>query len=373
MKVAVIGLGAGGTATARHLARSGHNVVGFEQFSLGHDRGSSHGASRVARFAYTDPLYSSLMDAAAPLWRDIEAETQRELWCRNGHVMVVPRGHEHLGVMTQALSSQHRNFEVMDRHAVMQRFPAFTITDDELAVFQPDGGFIRPSMSVAAFAESARAAGAQLHEHCAIVSITARADSIGISTADGEYHSVDRVVISAGPWMSRLAPPLAQPLVVSRQQFVYLAVTGDPSRYEPSVFPTWGHSVTNWYGFPTDGMYPGLKIAHHEDGITTDPDQVDRDLAPSTLAASLVEFSARIVGAGVQVLSSATCMYTNTWNEDFVIDHLPGEERIVMMSACSGHGFKFMPYLGAITANLVTGTRNEFDISRFRARWADAS
>jgi sarcosine oxidase len=372
MKIAVIGLGAGGTATARQLARRGHDVVGFEQFTIGHDQGSSHGASRVARFTYTDPLYTALMDAAAPLWVELEAETGRELLCRNGHVMIAPRGHDHLNAMTDALSAQHRRFEVLDRNAISKRFPAFLITDDELAVLQPDGGFVRPSESVRAFANSARRSGAQLHENSPIASIEPRTDSVSIVTTQGSRHDVDRVVISAGPWMSRLAPALTDPLVVSRQQFVYLAVTGEPSLYDSTHFPTWGHSVTNWYGFPSDGVYPGLKIAHHEDGIESNPDHVDRHLAEVTRTTSLVEFAARVDGATTTVLSSATCLYTNTWNEDFVVDHLPDDDRIVMMSACSGHGFKFMPYLGVITANLVTGEPNDFDISRFRAQWASA-
>jgi sarcosine oxidase len=364
VRVAVIGLGASGLATARYLAHRGVEVVGFEQFTIGHDQGSSHGASRVVRFTYVDTLYTSLMDTAAPLWRDIEAERNVELLCRNGHVMLAPYGHDDVVSMQRALTTSGRTFELLDRTAMHTRFPSFLMTDEEIAVFQPDGGFVRPSLSVKTFADSAREAGAQLFEQHPIVTVDPLLQGIRLVDRNGDHYDVDRVVVSAGPWISRFVSAVTRPFVVSRQQFVYLGVSGPPSLYAPEVFPTWGH-IDNWYGFPSDGQYPGLKIAQHTDGITSDPDAVDRQLDGDTLTASIAQFSHRVAGATGQLVSSATCLYTNTWNEDFVIDHLETDDRIVIMSPCSGHGFKFMPALGMIAGNLALGEPAGFDTRRF--------
>jgi sarcosine oxidase len=164
MKIAVVGIGGTGSAAARHLARAGHQVVGFEQFAIGHDRGSSHGHSRIIRYTYPDLLYTQMMGDAYPLWAELEEEAGEELFVRCGGLYLGPRAHPEIGATEQSLRQAGLEYSVLSAEALRERFPAFRLQSGEVALWQRDSGFLRADRCVLANARLARAYGAVLRE-----------------------------------------------------------------------------------------------------------------------------------------------------------------------------------------------------------------
>lgn len=365
MRVAVVGLGGAGAQAARLLAEEGHDVTGFERHRLGHDRGSSHGASRIIRYAYEDALYTRLTRRARALWDELEASAGEELFVRCGGVTLGPREHPRMARVREAMASERVRFEELSPSEVAERFPAIRLRDGEAALYQADGGFLRASRCVAAAWRLARASGAALHEGESVASIAWRGGRAVVATSGGE-RDFDACVVAAGAWIGRLVPGLAPRLTVLKQQVVYCAIETHAERFEPSRMPTWIDVGSHDYGFPSDGEVEGVKVAHHGDGPAVDPELDDRavDLARET--AMLERARRRLPDLSDRVVSAQACLYTMAPGEDFVIDRVPGAPGIVVASACSGHGFKLTALTGRLAADLVLGRELPEDCARLR-------
>ena len=363
MRVAVIGVGGSGSAACYHLARAGHEVVGFEQFSLDHDRGSSHGASRVIRLSYLDGFYTSLMANARPLWDLVEHEFGHELIQRCGHLMISPEDNDDVSNMATSLDAIGASYIPLTANEVAERYGSLRLAHGEHALLQPDGGFLRASRCVQAHATLARNRGATILTGRKVTAISETADAVVVHS-DEVQHLFDRAIVTAGPWLSSLLHDLPLDLTVTRQELVYFAVE-DERPYSPAHAPVWGHSVSNWYGFPVDGDVPGIKIAHHVLADQTDPDHVRAGLSDQTRTLAWEEARLRHPGVINTVILAKTCLYTNTTNEDFLLDRAPGHDRLWVVSGCSGHGFKFTTLLGKLAADLATDQPVQQDLSRF--------
>jgi sarcosine oxidase len=373
--VVVAGLGAMGSAAAYHLARRGARVAAIERFEPGHDRGSSHGQSRIFRLAYFEhPSYVPLLRRARDLWRELERVAEQKLLHAIGIVEIGPPGGS-LVSGTLASSRLHDlPHEVLDAADLMRRFPAFRVPADYIGVAQPDGGFVQAEEVVRAHVALAKAEGAHIRVGETILSVEPRGNGVRVTTDHGtvEAHTV---VVAAGPWMKKLLPDLAAPLRVTRQATGWFA-PADQTLFLPDRFPVFllesRHGIH--YGFPLHGQ-DGIKIAkHHHADESVDPDLYDRHVGAADDALIRAALADHLPAANGLMLTSQTCLYTMTPDGDFVVDRVPEWPQIIVASACSGHGFKFAPVIGEIVAEMATTGTTKHDIARFRlARFHEQS
>jgi sarcosine oxidase len=370
MRILIVGVGGVGAMAAWHLARAGHKVVALEQFRLDHDRGSSYGDSRIVRRVYPDTLYTALMADAYALWDALQAQTpEEELFRQVGGVFVGPVTHPEVRLAQEALEQAGVDYEVLDPDACRLRFPAFALRAEERAVYEPSMGYARASVCVRAAARLARQRGAELREETPVAAIERDGEGIRVVTAGGESLRADRLLMTAGAWTG---PLLARsgvnvPLQVTRQPYIHLRPAQHAADFEAGRFPVWidmGSPVA--YGFPRLGDVPGVKIGIHDRGVVTTPETVDRELREEDRAAARRYAAARFPWLSSEIVYEKVCLYTNTPDEDFLIDAIPGLPNAFVISACSGHGFKFTPLLGQIGAALAAGDSLSYDLSRFR-------
>lgn len=334
MRVAVIGAGAAGTAAARFLAKAGHTVTVFEQFELGHDRGSSHGTSRIIRRVYPDSLYTALMERAYPLWEGLEEETGGRLLFRTGGVYFGPR--DHPDMVSASASMSEAKHECLECVSARQRFPQFRFGEEEMVIVDPSMGYLDASACVRAMANSAVRHGTTLRTGYRVEGIEPLDRGVRV---DGEGFDV--AAITAGPWTTRFCPEL--PLTITKQQKVFFR--SDGARFRSPDMPVWIDAETLYYGFPDIGA--GVKAAAHVPGPATDPDSLTRD-ADASQARDLQEYLARRLPGLGEPHTVQTCLYTNTPDGDFVIDRI--SDRTAVCTACSGHGFKFAILAGQMLA-----------------------
>ncbi len=366
MKIAVIGVGGVGSAACRFGARGGHEVVGFEQFLIGHPRGSSHGESRIIRYTYPDLLYTQMMGDAYPLWAELEEEAGQELFVRCGGVLFGPREHERVRATRDALAAAGLPFETLEPDEASQRFPAFALRPDEIALFQRQSGFLRSSRCILANARLAREAGAELREEAPVCGLEPRSGGVVVRTARGE-ELFDRVIVTAGAWMGRLLEGCGLPLQVEQRQIMYVSIARHHKYFEAGQMPVWIDAGAFYYGFPSDGQLAGVKLASHVRGAPFNPDDEARPVIEENVEHALAYARERLPDTGGHALHAQACLYTVTPDEHFVLDRAPGLENVWLCSACSGHGFKFTILLGKLMVDLATGGSYERDLSRFSA------
>jgi sarcosine oxidase len=363
--VAVIGLGVMGSAALAALARRGVRAAGIDRFAPGHDRGSSHGATRVIRQGYFEhPSYVPLVRAAYPLWRGLEALTGETLLTVTG---ILEMGTPECELVAGTLQSARLHglpHDILDAAGVIKRFPAFRVPDDFIGVFQPDGGFLRAEPAVAAFQSAARRAGADLRTEERVLGVEPHGDGVRVTTERGEVHA-GCAVVAAGAWLTSLLPQLPAPLRTTRQVLAWFE-PAERSEFAAGRFPVFflQNQDGAFYGFPADA--DGVKVArHHHLDETADPDRYDRTVSAADEALIRNFLKAHLPDAGGPLAAARTCLYTMTPDGDFIIDRLPAHPQIIVASPCSGHGFKFAPVIGEILADLATAGRTEHDISRF--------
>jgi len=367
LTVAVVGLGAAGSATAAQLAERGVRVIGFDRFTPPHDQGSSHGRSRIIREAYFEhPLYVPLVQRAYALWDALEQRSRRTLFRRTGGLMMGPADG---AVVAGALASarEHRlPYELLDAAQVSRRFPAFRIPADHVAVFEPRAGILDPESAIAEQLKVARAAGAELRLGTSVLAWRARPEGgVEIDTTAGTTRA-DRLVLATGAWTGPMLGELALPLVVERN-VVHWFEALRPDDVTLARMPVFIHESSPgkaWYGFPDQGE--GLKLALHHQGRPTTADSVSRDVAPDEVNAVRSLAKRFMPGVAGTHRSASVCLYTNTPDEHFLIDHHPSSQDVVVASPCSGHGFKFAPAIGELVADLVMDRTVRFDLTPFR-------
>jgi sarcosine oxidase len=363
--VIVCGLGAAGCAALYRLAGAGARVLGLDRYQPGHDRGSSHGLTRVIRLGYFEhPSYVPLVRRAYELWRELEAAAGRPLLHVTGIAEIGPPD----GVLvrgTLASAQWHRlRHEVLDAGALMARFPAFVLPRDVVGVVQPDGGFLEVEPAIAAFVAQAAAAGAEIRAGETVRSVEPDGGGVRVTTDRGVV-TARQAIVAAGPWTSMLVTGL--PLRVTRQVTAWFAPT-DQALFAPGRFPVFltesRHGMH--YGIPPHGGF-GVKVAkHHHRDETVDAETYDRAVSPDDEALIRGLVADYLPAANGAMTDARTCLYTMTPDGDFIIDRLPGAANIIVASPCSGHGFKFAPAIGEILCGLALDGTTPHDISRFR-------
>ncbi len=364
--VAVVGLGIMGSAALHHLAKRGVRAVGIEQFTPGHDRGSSHGETRIIRLGYSEhPSYVPLVRAAFDLWRALERDSGQPLLRMTGIVEIGPRGGTQVSGTLRSSQLHGLPHELLDAAGAMRRFPAFRLPTDFAAIFQPNGGILAVETAIEAQLARAAAAGAAVRTGETVRSIETTAAGVRIVT-DRATIEAGQAIVAAGPWLKQLLPDLAAPVRVTRQVVCWFQ-PADAALFAPDRFPVFiidtpeGH----FYGFPADGQGRVKFAMHHLEEIA-DPTVGARTVIEADAAPLRAALAAYLPSANGPRLHAKTCFYTVTPDRDFIVDRLPGAPNIIVASPCSGHGFKFAPVIGEILADLAKDGATRHDISRFR-------
>jgi monomeric sarcosine oxidase len=361
VEVAVVGAGLLGSAAARSLATRGVPTLLFEQFGLGHARGSSHGATRIFRYSYPDPCYVEMAVRAGEAWATLIADAGEELLVRTGGLDAGPGA----GDCADALAACGVEHAWLTDARVRDRFPGIGARPGERMLFQPDSGVSLAGRTVAALQRLARRDGATIRAGIPVLGIEAGRDQVVLRTAAGEVTA--RVaVITAGPWAQGVlagALPQIPRLMPTVQQVRYFAPR-DPAAPWPTLIE-WPPTGLSWYAVPAAGGAPGVKVAAHIPGPAVDPAD-----GPFTVDPALEEEAAgyvrdRLPGLDPAGLAAETCLYTMTSDEDFVLDRAGP---LVIGGGCSGHAFKFGPLLGEFLAALALGQDIPVPRERFALR-----
>jgi sarcosine oxidase len=369
--VVVCGLGAMGSAAAQHLARRGKRVLGLERYTPGHDRGSSHGLTRIIRLGYFEhPSYVPLLRHAYKLWHELEQAIGRRLLHLTGIAEIGPTD-SRLVRGTLACAHLHGlRHELLAAPELMRRFPAFSVPPDYVGVLQPEGGVLEVEPSIAALLALATAAGAEIRSGEVVRAVEPRAGSVRVVTDRGSVEA-GAAVIATGAWVRSLLPGLAAPLRATREVMGWFDPI-DARLFSGGRTPVFiiesRHGMH--YGIPPQaGVQAGIKVAkHHHRNETVDPDTYDRTVSAADEALIRAAIAEHIPAANGRLIAAKTCLYTMTPDGDFLIDRLPGAPSIIVASPCSGHGFKFAPVVGEILADLATTGATRHDIARFSLR-----
>jgi sarcosine oxidase len=351
----VIGLGVMGAATCRSLAQRGLRVLGLEQFQIGHDRGSSHGRTRVIRKAYfEDPRYVPLLHETFEAWRALEASCGQSLLHVTGCVNIGPPDHECIRGVIESAREHSLPCEQLDAGAIAQRWPALKPSPGDIGVFEADAGILMAEPCVKALADDAEARGAVLRCGEKVERWAADADGVVVHTTSGEYRA-RRLALCAGPWMSALAGDMGVSLSVERQVQAWFEPV-EPRHCEVGRLPVFIHFTPNgdFYGMPNlNGQ--GVKAAQHHGGAVTTPETVGRAFTPQDEKKIRGYLSRHLPSANGPLRDATICLYTNTRDSHFIIDRHPAYSNVWIAGGFSGHGFKFAPVVGESLAAMVTG------------------
>ncbi|HKI92838.1 MAG TPA: FAD-dependent oxidoreductase [Gaiellaceae bacterium] len=325
-RIAVVGAGIMGCATAWALVARGADVTLVEQFEPGHDRGSSHGRSRIVRLSYPDPEWVRLAAEARAGWAELEVETGRTLLQLHGLVELAASRELTSGRGLTANGVEHRRLSAAEARAL-----GVVLPDGWSALYEPSGGIVHADAARAAFLDAALARGARLET--------------GRRVSSPGQLDADVVVVTAGAWVESLVPGL--PVRVTRETTVYFRHEGPPLPSIVEIVEIAGGHATYALHDPVHGVKAGV----HHAGAEADPDETgspDERLVAAT-AAWVAE---RLPDVAPEPVGAETCLYTTTPDESFVLER---RGRVVVGSACSGHGFKFAPSVGRRLAELALG------------------
>ncbi|MBX2998304.1 MAG: N-methyl-L-tryptophan oxidase [Caldilineaceae bacterium] len=368
--VVVIGAGGMGAAAAYHLAGDGRRVLLLEQFQVGHKQGSSHGGSRIIRHSHAEAAYASLAPAAFDLWRQLEAESGALLLVETGSLDFGPPNLPALIGRMETMAALGFPYEVLDQTEMKRRFPQFRLADDWVGFYQPGAGILAATRAVETMAAQAVRRGVTLQEESRVLAVTPEGDGVVVEV-DGP-HGRERIhaaqsVITAGPWAGiflsqlGLTESLNLPLKVTHQQVAYFETIPDAQEmWNAARSPVYiSLPMPHFYGFPIWERPGQIKVALELHGDVVDPDTHDRRVLPEAvdeLSALVAEYLSGVIPKAV---SAEACLYTQSPDQEFIIDRHPQHPQILFAAGFSGRGFKFTILTGRLLADLAaTGAQD---------------
>lgn len=366
--VIVLGLGGMGSAALYEAARRGMSVLGIEQFGLAHDRGSSHGATRIIRRAYFEhPNYVPLVDRSYELWENLERESGRKLLTRCGLLLFGPPEGPIISGVKRAAQAYPMTIEELSRHDVTRRFAGFHPNPDMVALLESDAGFLYVEDCVRTYVERARSLGAVARFETRVLDWDVSASGVLVATTERKF-TAKRLIVCAGPWSGKFLSDLHLPLEVRRKVVLWLRPAGHDYDLDKDC-PIFGFDTPEglFYGFPRIDAR-GVKVGDHTGGdAVATADDVARTLNPGD-AERIMRFTRQFMpGLSADILEHSICLYTMTPDEHFIVDRHPRFANIAYAAGFSGHGFKFAPIVGKTLVDLIDGSVNAAPI-----RFSDA-
>lgn len=371
--VIIVGLGGMGSAAACHLAGRGLRVLGLDRFDPPHDRGSSHGSTRVIRQAYFEhPAYVPLLLRAYEGWRNLERASGQPLLLLPGGLMIGPPDSEVVSGSLRSARLHGLPHQLLEAAELRRRFPAFRLPETHVALFEEAAGLVFCEKAIRAHLDLAARRGASLRFQSPVLQWRVRPGGVEVVTTQGTDFA-GRLVLTPGPWAPELLRDLGLPLTVERQVLCWFDPPGGIALFQPDRFPIyiWQRSPNcSPYGFPAvDGNRGGVKIALYRspETETCTPESVDRKIRNSdetNLREVIREFLPALDGP---LLRATTCLYTLTPDLHFIIDRHPAHPEVIVAGGFSGHGFKFCSVVGEMIADLVTDRAPACDLSLFRS------
>ncbi len=367
--VIILGLGAMGSAAAQHVAERRVKVLGIEQFTPPHDKGSSHGGTRMIRQAYWEgPDYIPLVLRAYELWGRLEQDAGAKLLTMTGGLILGPAASQLVKGGIAAADAHGIRYSVLSRSEIRERFPAITPLEDDVAVHEELAGFLLPEECIRAQLKMAAQNGADLHFNEKVVNWSAQSDRIEVTTDRGTYEA-EHLVIAAGPWANQALRHVF-PLRVTRQVMTWIDPRGGVEPFLPSRFPVFlcespedGYLT---YGFPAvDGPSGGVKAAIHGSPVECTPETIDRVIHELDGSEVIRRLRPRFPALDSEIVKAQTCMYTMTPDEHFIIGQHPQYPAVSIACGFSGHGFKFAAVVGEILADLATTGQTKHPIGIF--------
>ena len=352
--VIVIGCGGVGSAALYHLAARGARVLGIDQFPPGHDRGSSHGETRVIRQAYFEhPDYVPLLNRAYELWSELELRQSRRLYHECGVLEIGPPDGEVVPGVLHSARAHDLVVEELTALDVQRRFPGFQVPDGFAAVFEQHGGFLRVEDCVLAHIQQARRQGAKLRVSETVIGWQATGNGVVVETP-GRRYQARSLVVTAGAWAAGLLADLDVELKVLRKHLHWYG-NADRRYQEEGGCPVFFYELPEglFYGFPQiDDL--GVKVAEHSGGeVMTDPSRLDRAMDPEEARRSERFVGTHLPGVVGPRTRHQTCMYTLSTDGHFLVDRHPRWPNVCFAAGLSGHGFKFASVLGELLADLA--------------------
>ncbi|MFZ4827989.1 MAG: N-methyl-L-tryptophan oxidase [Phototrophicaceae bacterium] len=378
--VIVVGLGAMGSATSYQLAQQGAKVLGLDRFHPPHEMGSSHGETRITRLAVGEgEAYIPLVRRSHAIWRDLEARTEQSVFYETGGYIMCPRdgktsfhGTSNFVQATATLANQYDiPHELLDAPTVRARHPMINLPNHMDTYYEPSSGLVLPHRAVALQLQVAQQLGATLRMNEPMLDYHYTPDGVTVRTAHDTYHA-DRLVISSGAWFSECVPPsVAEHITVLRQTLFWFEVEDLPAfSFGRFPFLIWiGDQLEDFFSVFThiEGGLPAIKMLTEQFIETTSPHTVNRTVSEEEIESFYhTHASKNLHGIKRNCLHSAACLYTMTTDDHFILDWHPESERVLLVSACSGHGFKHSAAVGLAAAELTLHGRTTFDVSPFR-------
>ena len=367
--VIVIGAGGVGSAAAMHLAKTGARTLGIDQYHAAHDRGSSHGQTRIIRQAYFEhPCYVPLLQRAYDLWNDLEQQSTQKLFHRTGLVEIGPSDGIVIRGVHSSAATHNLPIEKLTASEINQRWPGIKGKDDWEAIIELNAGFLKVEACVQTHLDLAIQHGCNLLHHCNVHQWSSDSHEVKVVTDRG-VEKAAQLVIAGGPWTRSLLPQLSTKLQILRKHLYWFQPETDGFR-EQDGFPCFFHETDNgfFYGFPCFNG-DGVKIARHSGGQpieAPDPDVANPNIRDENDRQLVLDYATNYLpGLGSQLSSSAKCYYTSTPDENFVIDRLPEHQNVTVVAGLSGHGFKFASALGEIASKLALDLPMPFDLAPF--------
>ncbi|KAF4454066.1 sarcosine oxidase [Fusarium austroafricanum] len=376
-QVAVVGLGALGSAAAYHVAIKGSSVIGFEQYDFGNVYGSSHDTSRIVRTSYGSPDYVALARAAYKDWAELERRSGLQMLTITGGVVFFPKlaadesslnKFEKSMSATEFMRSLDANsipYELLSSQEVKKRWPAFDVADGVQTIYTADSGMVHASKSVATMQNQARLNGAVLKEKTRVDALIPGANGKGmtIETSQGSFHA-NKVILACDAWINKLIAPLGTkiPLQIMQEQVTYYK-PADVMPFDETKFPVWIWAGDRYfYGFPTFGE-PAIKAGRDTSNNFMTPEE--RTFVPSEdLFNELTGFMGNLIPNKGKPIRTVTCQYAITPDRQFIISPLRSHPNVIV-GLGGGHAFKFAPAIGRVLAELAIDGETKEDISNF--------
>jgi sarcosine oxidase len=360
-EVIVAGLGAMGSAALFHLASRGVPALGIDRFSPPHTMGSTHGQSRIIREAYYEhPQYVPLVRRAYELWSELEERSGSAIYRRTGGLMLGPPDGPVVSGSRASAIAHGLDHEMHTASEVRSRFPGFTPPDEFVGLWEDRAGLLFPEAAVSAHLSLARQLGAEVRTDTRILSWAAGPTGARVETTQGTFEAA-RLVLSLGSWLPSLLGPLGQSFQVERQFFHWFKPLSDASRWPVALWEYRPGGLVYTLPDRSDRVKAGI---HHE-GTLVDPETVNREPSPEDETRIRSLLAPYQPAANGPLLDAVVCLYTNTPDHHFVIDWHPTHASVLLVSPCSGHGFKFSSAIGEVVADLVATGRSRFDLSPF--------